>query len=282
MGCVEKGVGVLDYGYRWYDPLTGRWPSRDPIEEEGGINLYGFIGNDGSNEIDFLGECIGRMAVEFTARVKLTKDADKTIKDKNGRIIRVEKGYWKTSGYQYIGTMNVFDEDGSLLGAYQVRSGGHKEPNRDAGHDTSIPSGKYNAETTMVGSVPGFPVEPVPGRGYIQIHKDGVTTGCIAVIGIDDLKKMIEGTRDNKCCKDQNNIPLYVWYHMASSAENPIGNRFRTDTRRGGKIKDDPDPDYHPPTPIPITVPRAIIVPIEDDPNPPFRNPFEWLQNIFR
>jgi RHS repeat-associated protein len=34
------------YGYRYYDPVTGRWPSRDPIEEEGGVNLYGFVGNN--------------------------------------------------------------------------------------------------------------------------------------------------------------------------------------------------------------------------------------------
>jgi uncharacterized protein RhaS with RHS repeats len=37
------------------DPLTGRWPSRDPIEEEGGENLYGFVGNNGISSIDFLG-----------------------------------------------------------------------------------------------------------------------------------------------------------------------------------------------------------------------------------
>ena len=48
-------VHVADYGYRYYDPLTGRWPSRDPIEEEGGINLYGFVGNDGVNRRDLLG-----------------------------------------------------------------------------------------------------------------------------------------------------------------------------------------------------------------------------------
>lgn len=43
------------YGYRYYDPTTGRWPSRDPIEENGGINLYGFVGNDGINRLDNLG-----------------------------------------------------------------------------------------------------------------------------------------------------------------------------------------------------------------------------------
>jgi len=49
-----EGV-VMYYGYRFYDPETGRWPSRDPIEEMGGINLYGFVGNDGVNAWDYLG-----------------------------------------------------------------------------------------------------------------------------------------------------------------------------------------------------------------------------------
>lgn len=31
------------------------WPSRDPIEKKGGINLYGFVGNDGIGRIDYLG-----------------------------------------------------------------------------------------------------------------------------------------------------------------------------------------------------------------------------------
>ncbi|MBJ7396380.1 MAG: hypothetical protein JHC76_10065 [Akkermansiaceae bacterium] len=46
---------MTDYTYRYYDPLTGRWPSRDPIEEQGGANLYGFVGNDGINSIDRFG-----------------------------------------------------------------------------------------------------------------------------------------------------------------------------------------------------------------------------------
>ena len=31
------------------------WPSRDPIEEDGGMNLYGFVGNDGTDWTDTLG-----------------------------------------------------------------------------------------------------------------------------------------------------------------------------------------------------------------------------------
>lgn len=33
----------------------GRWLSQDPIGEKGGVNLYGFVGNDGINQIDLHG-----------------------------------------------------------------------------------------------------------------------------------------------------------------------------------------------------------------------------------
>ena len=50
------GSGLYYYGYRYYDPQHGRWISRDPIEEEGGVNLYGFIQNNGVNYYDLLGQ----------------------------------------------------------------------------------------------------------------------------------------------------------------------------------------------------------------------------------
>lgn len=38
-----------------YDPVTGRWPSRDPIGERGGLNLYGFGPNSSVGGSDYLG-----------------------------------------------------------------------------------------------------------------------------------------------------------------------------------------------------------------------------------
>ena len=40
------------YGFRYLDPVTGRWPSRDPIGERGGRNLYGFVGNRPTELVD--------------------------------------------------------------------------------------------------------------------------------------------------------------------------------------------------------------------------------------
>jgi RHS repeat-associated protein len=31
---LDADTGLYYYGYRWYHPATGRWPSRDPIEEQ--------------------------------------------------------------------------------------------------------------------------------------------------------------------------------------------------------------------------------------------------------
>jgi len=38
--------------YRQYDPNLGRWLSRDPIEENGGVNLYGYCENNPVNYVD--------------------------------------------------------------------------------------------------------------------------------------------------------------------------------------------------------------------------------------
>jgi RHS repeat-associated protein len=44
-----------DSGHRYYSPEISRWLSRDPIEEEGGLNLYGFVANCTQGQIDPLG-----------------------------------------------------------------------------------------------------------------------------------------------------------------------------------------------------------------------------------
>lgn len=46
---------LLYYGCRYYNALEGRWLSRDPIEELGGVNLFSFVGNDGVKGVDLFG-----------------------------------------------------------------------------------------------------------------------------------------------------------------------------------------------------------------------------------
>ena len=42
---MDDELGVVYYNYRYLDPLSGRWISRDPIQEKDGFNLYVLLGN---------------------------------------------------------------------------------------------------------------------------------------------------------------------------------------------------------------------------------------------
>ena len=52
---LDLETGLVNYGNRYYSPSLGRFLNRDPIEEAGGLNLYGFCGNDGINNFDVMG-----------------------------------------------------------------------------------------------------------------------------------------------------------------------------------------------------------------------------------
>ncbi len=48
-------TGLYYYGSRFYNPKTGWWINRDPIEEEGGVNLYEFVYSNPNDWFDDLG-----------------------------------------------------------------------------------------------------------------------------------------------------------------------------------------------------------------------------------
>ena len=51
-------TGMYHYLYRAYSPSLARFITRDPIEEQGGVNLYCFVGNNPVSRWDMLGlEC---------------------------------------------------------------------------------------------------------------------------------------------------------------------------------------------------------------------------------
>jgi RHS repeat-associated protein len=52
-GLYDTDTGLIRFGYRDYDPETGRWTARDPIGFDGGdTNLYGYVLGDPVNGID--------------------------------------------------------------------------------------------------------------------------------------------------------------------------------------------------------------------------------------
>jgi RHS repeat-associated protein len=52
---LDDDSGLYYYRARWYDPSTGRFISEDPIGFQGGVNLYGYVGNNPLNANDASG-----------------------------------------------------------------------------------------------------------------------------------------------------------------------------------------------------------------------------------
>ena len=51
----DSELDLVYYNYRHYSPSLGRFLSRDPIEEQGGLNLYSFVRNSSAWKWDVLG-----------------------------------------------------------------------------------------------------------------------------------------------------------------------------------------------------------------------------------
>ena len=51
----DSELDLVYYNYRHYSPALGRWLSRDPIQEQGGLNLYAFVLNMPIFNIDIRG-----------------------------------------------------------------------------------------------------------------------------------------------------------------------------------------------------------------------------------
>ena len=52
---TDRETGLVSYKRRFYRPEHGRWLNRDPIEEDGGENLYEFCANNSVSRVDING-----------------------------------------------------------------------------------------------------------------------------------------------------------------------------------------------------------------------------------
>ena len=118
------------------------WPSRDPIGEKGGKNLYGFVGNNGVNKFDLLGLCRGVYSNQSSAARAASNAWNPTSirqnKEHGGLICRCCKNGTQKYYYTHVGgstdTVNPRDApcDGEDVEvAYWHTHGGPNDLNGD-------------------------------------------------------------------------------------------------------------------------------------------------------
>jgi RHS repeat-associated protein len=56
----DKETGLYYYRERYYDPMEGKFISKDPIGFKGGINLYAYVGQNPINYTDPFGLTMGK------------------------------------------------------------------------------------------------------------------------------------------------------------------------------------------------------------------------------
>jgi len=110
------------YGYRYYSPSLGRWLSRDPIGENGGMNLYSFAFNTSVNVIDPLGLEISGPAVIVVY--------DKTYAKKKGNTTTYSLDK-KCASWSVEGSVAEYDHSSLKIRVYPT----HESPNFE---DTTI------------------------------------------------------------------------------------------------------------------------------------------------
>jgi len=129
---VHPQSGLYDYGFRSYDPSLQRWLTEDPLGEAGGINLYGFVGNNPVNFVDPDGRWwgspsfdpvgvgpgvdLGRRSLDRET-IHAGLDAIGTVEpigvaDSLNALLYASEGDWENFGYSAIGVIPFLGDTG--------------------------------------------------------------------------------------------------------------------------------------------------------------------------
>jgi RHS repeat-associated protein len=161
--------------FRAYDCVLGRWISRDPIEEAGGLNLYGYVGGnpirytDPSGEFAWIPVMGAAWAIyEVGSAIWDAYDTAKTIMDPN------KTGTQKfTAGCLFAasvvlpggGYSKLDDIADAGAGACKAAKGGRLGNNATRKHVDDVATELESRGWTITGGGGRFPEEYLPGVG---------------------------------------------------------------------------------------------------------------------
>jgi RHS repeat-associated protein len=168
-------LSLADHRFRYFAPTKGRWLSRDPIEEEGGLNLYGYALNSPINWVDPLGLDVTATFDRTTGNLTVTDN--QTGASTSCRVWSGNGANTNNPASQHIPNSGPIPAGNYLIG--QAYNGGHSAGGNNTWFRLYGPNGSGGYSYTTI------PV-PVPGggsvnRGGFNIHTGLASNGCVTV-----------------------------------------------------------------------------------------------------
>ncbi len=193
------------FGYRYYDPINGRWLSRDPLDEKGGANIYGFVENDPANSIEYLGEFPFKLVIVAVVVATAVWAISKINERK--RPQKLPDGSSKK--YTGKGIVEVTVEDCSI-----VILDGHGA--RNVAHKFNF---KGNSAGAFVGCYPSTTNSEIPDANAIPfapMHSEEVNDGKTNFMGArpkdEDRRELWDGAlvKARSLCNSCNEVKIVI------------------------------------------------------------------------
>lgn len=169
------------FNYRWNDPTTARWLTRDPIGYGGGANLYGYVGGNPVGVLDPWG----------LVQVLYRRDKHKLMAyDHDGKLVFGPYD-WGDKGNAPAGCYNLGRVDWLRDGNRVTRSGSQIL------HNQNHPRGTGRTRAQSMGDVAIFVLD-VPDFPGLRIHyspNPARTEGCLASDNqdrVNELARLLE------------------------------------------------------------------------------------------
>ena len=221
---MDDELGLIYYNYRHLNPRDGRWISRDPIAEQGGWNLFAFVGNNGVNRWDYLGEFYkGTWYSAFKYSYSSTP---------------VDKALWISGKFSIAGvlTKTAMDHaDGAISGNWTLNAAeaeiAKKEFESSSKHDASGKSFKDWFENYLKVNYCSKPDGMYKMKTYAHNFKSNKGTDIYTAFG--DARLTFDGEickmkESGKCIVEYLiNVNLTDYYTFISPANRKLATTFR-------------------------------------------------------
>ncbi|MBI5801235.1 MAG: RHS repeat-associated core domain-containing protein [Verrucomicrobia bacterium] len=167
---TDDETGLLYYGYRYYCPILAKWLNRDPLEEEGGLNLYAFVQNNPISSVDALvhvtlGDVLITGSVQDDAKLAQAKTGSSLI----SRVKEAGEAY--SDIQDFVASVSEYGPEGMLEAGLQL-AGDHLSARLRGGGTFARMMHEHHSDPVFMGGAKGQTTTRMDPNDHRQLHRD--------------------------------------------------------------------------------------------------------------